>query len=107
MVKKLGLHKKINRVSNLDNWKRPKTEPPINENSRDKPRLPVQMFSLVFMQVSQQLEQGLTLTLLLACGPCSPNWAALSDLSGRGCAYFCCGLRCQGGMKPKEDLKRR
>lgn len=31
----------------------------------------------------EQLEQGLSLTLLTACGSCSPNWAALSALSGK------------------------
>ena len=34
----------------------------------------------------QQLDPGLSLSLLPACGFCSPNWAALSGLSGRGFA---------------------
>ena len=44
-----------------------------------------QTCSLVFKQVPQQLEMGLSLNLLPACGSHFPNWAALSGLSGRGC----------------------
>lgn len=40
--------------------------------------------SLVFMQVPQLLELGLSLTTLLhACRSCAPNWATLSGVSGR------------------------
>ena len=42
--------------------------------------------SLVFMWVPQQLEQGLSLKLLPVCEICSSTWAALSVLSGKGCA---------------------
>jgi hypothetical protein len=38
------------------------------------------------MQVPQQLEQELPLDLLLAYEFRSPNWAASSGLSERGCA---------------------
>ena len=41
------------------------------------------------MWVPQLLEWGLFMTLLPACGSCSPNWAALSGLSGRGSAWSC------------------
>ena len=42
--------------------------------------------SSVFMWVPQQLEQGLSLKLLPVCEICSSTWAALSDISGKGCA---------------------
>lgn len=52
-----------------------------------------QMCSLVFKEVPQQRSGGLQLP---ACGSCSPNWSALSDLSGRGCVQCSSDLRCQG-----------
>jgi hypothetical protein len=56
------------------------------------------------MFVSQHLEQGLTLTLLPACGVCSPNWTVLSGLGGRGCTYSSSDLRSQNGLTSKGDL---
>jgi hypothetical protein len=32
-----------------------------------------------------------------ACESCSPDWAALSGLRGRGCAYPCKDLMCRVG----------
>lgn len=43
---------------------------------------------------SQQLEQGLTMTLLPDPGFCSPNWIDLSGHSERGCR----DLMCQGRL---------
>ena len=43
------------------------------------------LLNLVFMLVPQQ-QQGLSLNLMPVYGFSSPNWAALSGLSGRGCA---------------------
>ena len=42
-----------------------------------------QMYILVFIQMHQQLEWWLTMTLPSTCGSCSPSWAGLSNLSGR------------------------
>jgi hypothetical protein len=42
-----------------------------------------QMFSLLFMWIPEQLELGLTLTLLPVCGSDSPNLTAFSGLSER------------------------
>jgi hypothetical protein len=50
----------------------------------------------------QQLEQGLSLSLLPAYGFNSPNWAALPDLSGRGCAQTCSDLIDQSGLVPSR-----
>jgi hypothetical protein len=47
--------------------------------------------------INKRLEGGLSdYKCLLCCGSCSPNWAALSGLSGRGCAYFCSDFMCEG-----------
>ena len=54
------------------------------------------------MQVPQQLELGLPMTLLLACEPSSLNWAALSELIGRGCAQVCSDMICQVGLVLRE-----
>lgn len=51
------------------------------------PQYMLQMCRLVFMQVPQNLQQGLPLTLLSAYRFCSPNWAALFVFNGRGRAY--------------------
>lgn len=41
-----------------------------------------QMRGLVFIWVSEQLEQDLSLSLLLSCLPVDPKWTVLSGLSG-------------------------
>jgi hypothetical protein len=41
--------------------------------------------SFDFMIVPQDLDQGLTLTLLPACASSFLNWAALFDLKAREC----------------------
>jgi hypothetical protein len=56
------------------------------------------------MQIPQQLEQELPLNLVFACGSLSPNWAALSGLSGKGCTWSCIDLMCQGWGKQREEL---
>ena len=66
--------------------------------------LPAQMCSLVFIQVHQQLEWGLNLTLLPTCGFCSPNWAALSGLSGKTYTYSSSDLRCQNGWVLSREV---
>lgn len=43
---------------------------------------------------------------------CSPNWAVLSGLSGRGYVRSCGGVICQGGWIPRgcspfSEVKRR
>ena len=40
--------------------------------------------------------------LLPVCGICSTSWAALSGLSGAGCAYPHRGSKCQGGEISRE-----
>ena len=40
---------------------------------------------MVYMWFLADLKQELILTWLMAYGTCYHNWAALSDLSGRGC----------------------
>ena len=47
-------------------------------------------------------EVGMSLNLLPAYESCSPNWAALSGLSGKGCTEFCRNVTCQGGQIPGE-----
>ena len=64
----------------------------------------VQMCSLVFMWVPQQLERGLSLTLLPGCRSCSFNWAASSGLSERGCAQSCSDLIYQDGLVPRVGI---
>jgi hypothetical protein len=56
------------------------------------------------MWIPQQLEWGITLTLLPAYEYCSPNWDALSGLIGKGCAKSYSDLRCQGGLVPRGHL---
>jgi hypothetical protein len=76
-------------LPNMDPRGLPGTEPPSKEQAwaRPKPFTHMkQMCILVFMRFFQQLEWVLLLTLLPACGSGSPNWAALSSLSRRGCA---------------------
>ena len=53
--------------SSLDPWGLPETESPVKEQALAVPRPLAQMNSLVFMQVPQQLEQGLSLNQLPAC----------------------------------------
>ena len=65
---------------------------------------PAQRCSLVFIQMHQQLEWGLNLTLLPTCGFCFLNWAVLSGLSGRIYTYTCSDLRCQNGLVPVKGL---
>ena len=51
-----------------------------------------------------KLEQGLILTLLPSCRSWSPNWTALSGLSGKACALSCSDFRCQCGLVPRGDF---
>jgi hypothetical protein len=70
--------------TNMDPWGLSETEPLTKEYISAGPRPPAhmqQMCKLVFMWVPQQVEHRLSLTLLPAYGSCSPNWAALVDLS--------------------------
>ena len=62
------------------------TEPPTKELGPKLPCTYVAVCSLDFMQVTQQLEQGLSLTLWPNYGSCFPNWTTLAGLSGRGYA---------------------
>ena len=48
--------------------------------------------------------KGLSLITLPAFGSLSPNWAALSSLSERGCTHSCCSLICQGWLMPIGGL---
>lgn len=74
--------------TNLDTWGLSETEPLTKEYTRVglRPTAHVQqMCRLVFMWVPQQVEHRLSLTVLPPYRSCSPpNWAALSDLSGKG-----------------------
>lgn len=54
------------------------------------------------MWVPQQLEQRLSLKLLLVCGFHFPNWAATLGLSGRGEASSAETVMCQGGWAPPK-----
>lgn len=65
------------------------TEPLTKKHTWIGPRGPAhmkQICSLVFMHVFQQFEQGPSRNLLCACGSHPLNWAALTRVSGRGCA---------------------
>ena len=78
--------------TNLDPWGNLfEIEPPIKEHTQALG--PLHMCSSD-VQLSlhvglEQLGQEPSLKLLLVCGIHSPNWTALSGLSGRGCAYRC------------------
>jgi hypothetical protein len=56
------------------------------------------------MEVPQQLEWGLFLTLLPACGSYSSNWTAFSGSSEKVCAQSYRDLMCQGVFVPSEGL---
>jgi hypothetical protein len=68
--RKEGLYRKINRV----NW-----TGPLGDWTHQ------QMYNMVFMWIPQQLYQYLSMNSLPIFQSCSPNWAALFGLIGRGC----------------------
>jgi hypothetical protein len=88
--------------TNLDLWGLPETETPTREQTWAGPT-PTPSTSVTAVQRGlhvgpQQLKQGLSLSLLPSCGSHSPNWPALSGLSGRGWVLSCSDLMCQGGV---------
>ena len=83
------LHKKTNKVNYSEPLGLTESEPPTKGHTWAGPRPPHTYAADVQLHLHaglQQLEQGLSLNLLPAYGIGSPNWAALSGLSGRGCA---------------------
>jgi hypothetical protein len=84
---------------NLDSWGLPDLKPLTKERAWVGPSHPpcryvsdVQHYLYLSPPTT---EAGLSLNLLPACR-CSCNWAALSGLSGKGCAKSCSDLICQG-----------
>jgi hypothetical protein len=71
-------------------WRLSESEPTTKEHTGLDLGIPAYMYvadvQLGLHVYPEQLEQGLSPKLLPVCGICSSSWAALSGLSGRGCA---------------------